>query len=203
MAAVWRYEVELERGRPRLPSALLMALAWTTRPEAPAYLLYFLLRRPDRRWLGLLAALVVPYELFGCAYYGHLFPATHAAKVGGSGFKVLGAFFTARLPDLLFVRFFVDQGWGFRLIVLAGGVGAAPTIKARTAVKPSCLRMKLPSIVRSPGICRMTPMSDGGSLASMPCLNLVYRRGTEKKIVGSIFFRSLTKVSVDSEKLTL
>jgi len=73
VAAVLRYEGELGAGRARPWSAALYGLAWLTRPEAPAYLAYFALRRrPRAAWWGLLAGLVVPYELFGlvceCGY---------------------------------------------------------------------------------------------------------------------------------------
>jgi hypothetical protein len=115
VAAVLRFERELEAGRPRAASAVLFALAWLTRPEAPAYLAYFLLRRCDRRWLGLLALWVVPYELFGLFYYGQLFPTTHAAKVGG-GLQL-------ELDGL--IEFARGGGRAFPLLLAVGGAGCA------------------------------------------------------------------------------
>lgn len=115
VAAVWSFERELAAGRPRAASAALFALAWSTRPEAPAYLAYFLLRRLDLRWIAWLALWVVPYELFGLTYYGQLFPTTHAAKVGG-GLQL-------ELDGLLeFVR---GGGWALPVLLVSGGLGCA------------------------------------------------------------------------------
>lgn len=108
----------------RTVSALVFALAWLTRPEAPAYLLYFVWRgltSSDRRrflwWLGTFAVIVVPYEIWGLAYYGHLFPATHAAKVGwGDG---LSGFLSQ--PSLY--RFLTHQGWAWPALLAVATFG--------------------------------------------------------------------------------
>lgn len=119
-----RYEMEMESNR-RLPwSAVLFALAWMTRPEAPLFGLYFLARRavarrrPDRKdlwWIVSLAALVVPYEIWAYTYYGSFLPQAHAAKIGAWNWDHM-RFLT---------RYFVAQGWGFTglfLLALAGTI---------------------------------------------------------------------------------
>jgi len=122
-----RYEIELgERGA--LPvSACLFALLWLTRPEAPVYGLFFLVRRWgyaerlgrfDLVWLAALAAVVIPYEVWGLAYYGALFPNTHAAKIreGVPGFE-------RGLDQLQLISFFARQGWAFPALCAAGLLG--------------------------------------------------------------------------------
>ena len=123
LLTVWRFEVELTRPAARPLSALLLVLLWASRPEAPAYLLYFLVRRslalstlrPSRRDLhwALLAGLpIAAYEVWGLVTYGGLFPATHAAKVGG-GPPLLQALAAGRGERFLLYRFLFHQGWGF------------------------------------------------------------------------------------------
>jgi hypothetical protein len=134
-----RYEIELEKSVPvslaeaasragRLPiSACLFALLWLTRPEAPAYGLYFVLRRwrhgerPGRRDLVLLAtlaAVVLPYEVWGLAYYGALFPNTHTAKIG-EGLPGL----ERGLDQLQLFKFVAHQGWAFPALCAVGLLG--------------------------------------------------------------------------------
>ncbi len=114
VAAVLCFEVELGRERARPFSALLFALAWMTRPEAPAYLAYFLVRRrPGLLWWVVLAALVLPYEVFGLVYYDHLLPATQAAKVGGGW-----PFTLAGLTE-----FATGQGWAVPALIAAAVAG--------------------------------------------------------------------------------
>lgn len=122
-----RYEIELGK-RGSLPvSACLFALLWLTRPEAPLYGLYFLVRRrgraerlgrPDLVWLAALAAVVVPYEVWGLAYYGSLFPNTHAAKIG----EGLPAF-ERGLDQFQLFPFVASQGWAFPALCSLGLLG--------------------------------------------------------------------------------
>ena len=124
VAMFLRYEIEIQSARKRPLSAVFFALAWMTRPEAPVFALYFLVRRAmihrrldrtDLGWLGTLAAIVIPYEIWGYLYYGSLFPQTHAAKIGAWSWSHF-----AHLKRYLF-----DQGWGFTGLVVLGVVGLA------------------------------------------------------------------------------
>jgi hypothetical protein len=133
LASCLRFEVERD-GTRRLPfSALLFAAMWMTRPEAPAYALYFLVRRlasrrseplggRDLAWVATVLALVVPYEVWGVVYYGHLLPNTHVAKVesGDASFfgRLLGEPETSQL-----YRFVVDQGPALPALLALGVVG--------------------------------------------------------------------------------
>lgn len=129
-----RFEIELERGRAFPLSAVLFGLAWMTRPETPVYGLYFLWRRfealarhPWRRgdgvWLIAVAAIVVPYELWGLVYYGSLLPNTHTAKLGGSRLHLLNALANGSLGQSLLAKFVADQGLGFSALLGAGTIG--------------------------------------------------------------------------------
>ncbi len=130
VGAVGRFE--LERREPgRLPgSALLFGLAWLTRPEAPTYALYFAARRflprgrprlgrADLGWLAVLAALVVPFELFGLVYYGELLPQTHGAKLGREGHGLLAS----DPSGSLVFRFALGQGGAFAGLLALGALG--------------------------------------------------------------------------------
>jgi hypothetical protein len=128
-----RFEVELERAERRPWSAALFALAWLTRPEAPAYALYFAARRWSARkqaawgrrdglWLLACGAIVATYETWGLLTYGRLLPSSHAAKVG----SVAGWF--ERWADQgfgssLVATFFTNQGWALPALFAAGAVG--------------------------------------------------------------------------------
>lgn len=120
-----RHEFELEESRPFPWSAVLFGLAWISRPEAPIYSLYFIVRRlqvagfkaPRRRdidWLAILAVIVIPFEVWGFYYYGGLFPHTHAAKIGGAGIAW-------RQP--LMWGFAMHQGVGFMALLVASAAG--------------------------------------------------------------------------------
>lgn len=118
-----RFDTEQRLPGSRPWSALLLGFAWMTRPETPIYLLYFAVRRLasrrgfDRRdvaWLGLLAALVVPYELFGYLYFGDWLPHTYTAKAGGGEW----------IPrPVILRRFLFQQGVGFGVLLAGGLVG--------------------------------------------------------------------------------
>ena len=131
-----RYEVE-RRAPVALPwSALLFGLAWMTRPEAPVYGLYFLARRwaprdraplerRDAIWVATLLALVVPYEVWGLAYYGGLFPNTHAAKIGRDAPILSRALSSAQL-----VQFVTRQGWALPGLLALGLLGSLRRVRA-------------------------------------------------------------------------
>lgn len=132
IASLLRFDLELES--PRLPwSAVLFALAWMTRPEAPIYVLAFVaarfargsrsLRR-DLIWVAAFALLVIPYELFGLAYYGSLFPTTHAAKVGDEGIRLFRAISAGRFGNTLVGEFTLQHGIGGALLLVPGLFGA-------------------------------------------------------------------------------
>jgi hypothetical protein len=123
-AMVLRFEIEVGSTRKVPWSAVLFALAWMTRPEAPIFALYFLVRRltvprpPDRKdlwWIVAFAALVVPYEVWGYTYYGGLLPQAHAVKVGNT-------WGWSRLTAL--DRYLTAQGWGFAGLLALGLAGA-------------------------------------------------------------------------------
>lgn len=129
--ACWRFELELACECARPVSAVLFGLAWMTRPEAPAYLAYFVLRRlcvrraferRDGVWLAVCAALVVPYEVFGLVYYGRLLPATQAAKPGAG--RAWSALVAGRVENAILFKFVREQGLGFLVLCLTGLAGA-------------------------------------------------------------------------------
>ena len=131
---VWRFEVEQQRSSARPISSALFVLVWISRPEAPAYALYVLVRRAlalrttplgrrDALWVGLAALPIGAYELAGLLYYGGLLPATHAAKVGG-GPRLLDALLQGRGERFLLHRFLFHQGWGFASLWVSGAVCA-------------------------------------------------------------------------------
>ena len=142
---VWRFELEQQRPSARPLSAALFVLVWLSRPEAPAYALYVLVRRAlslgsnplgrrDARWLGLAAIPIGAYEIAGLVYYGGLLPATHAAKVGG-GPRLLEALAEGRGERFLLYRFLFHQGWGFAsLWVAAAGCVALGRRRVPAAV---------------------------------------------------------------------
>jgi hypothetical protein len=122
-----RHEIELGKRGSWPVSASLFALLWMTRPEAPLYGLYFLARRWGRAerlgrselvWLATLAAMVVPYEVWGLAYYGALFPNTHAAKIG-EGLPGL----ERGLAEFQLFLFVARQGWAFPALCALGLLG--------------------------------------------------------------------------------
>lgn len=132
VTACWGFEREQRRPRPVPWSALVFGLAWLVRPDAPVFLLYFGLRRlsvlrqrpwsrADVWWLLLLAAIVVPYEVWGWSYYGRLLPMTHAAKAGA------GEGWWARLAGVadqrILGRFVARQGWGLPALLALGAAG--------------------------------------------------------------------------------
>ena len=130
--AVWRFEVE--QGRTEAHPPVLPVLVWASRPEAPAYLLYFALRRGvrlaapplgprDLRWALLAGLPIGAYEVGGLVVYGGLLPATHAAKVGG-GPPLVEALTAGRGERFLLHRFLFHQGWGFAAMWLAGALCA-------------------------------------------------------------------------------
>ena len=132
--AVWRFEVEQARAEARPLSALLLVLVWASRPEAPAYLLYFLIRRGvrlsaaplgprDLSWALLAGLPIGAYEVWGLVAYGGLFPATHAAKVGG-GPPLVEALAAGRGERFLLYRFLFHQGWGFAAMWVVGALCA-------------------------------------------------------------------------------
>jgi len=128
VASCLSFERELERSAGPRWSALLFGLAWLTRPEAPAYLLYFVARRLAQRprrcgrrdvlWCVVLGAIVLPYEVWGLWYYGALFPHTHAVKAGGE-LKL----FSAALERAILFKYFAQQGIGFAVLSTAGLIG--------------------------------------------------------------------------------
>ena len=128
ITSVWRHEVELERPAAGPLSAILFALAWLTRPEAPAFLLYFVGRRllardgppPGRRDAIRFAVFAVPvatYEIWGWLTYGALFPNTWVAKTVG------GSQLLEWVQQPLLARFVTGQGWGWMLLLAGGAVG--------------------------------------------------------------------------------
>ncbi|MCH7814655.1 MAG: hypothetical protein IID40_11615 [Planctomycetes bacterium] len=141
VAMCLRFEVEQDRTKARPWSALLFGLAWMTRPEAPIYGLYFLVRRlsvlrrrrlcpADLWWLVGWAVVVVPYEAWGLWYYGHLLPNTYAAKIGGVGSDGLAGLGRKLLHQPLLVDFATAQGWGFAGLLLLGAVGCFRRIRS-------------------------------------------------------------------------
>ncbi len=127
----WRFEVEQQRPAARPWSAVLFLLVWMSRPEAPAYALYLVVRRGlslgatplgrrDALWVALAALPIAAYEVAGWLHYGGLVPATHAAKVGG-GPRLLEALLDGRGERFLLYRFFFHQGWGFASLWIAAG----------------------------------------------------------------------------------
>ena len=132
---VWRFEVEMDAPERRPLSSLLLVLVWISRPEAPAYALYLVVRRwramgalplgrRDAVWLAAAGVPLLAYEVAGLLFYGGLFPATHAAKVGG-GPPLLEALAAGRLERFLLVRFLFHQGPMFAALWIAGVVAAA------------------------------------------------------------------------------
>jgi len=133
IAMCLRYEVERGRAQAWPVSALLFGLAWMTRPEAPVYGLYFVVRRltgrerrplgrGDLNWLLAAACLVAPYEIFGLWYYGALLPNTYGAKLGGA--VALGDKLRALAEQPLLVAFVAKQGFGFACLLALGLAGA-------------------------------------------------------------------------------
>jgi hypothetical protein len=134
LAMCLRFEVELAGEDPFPWSAVLFALAWMTRPEVPIYALYFVARRwieRDRRpwgradvhWLVAAGAVIIPYEAWGLWYYGKLFPATHNAKIGDSGWSTLARQFQQFLAQSELNRFLFRQGWGFPAMLSLAAAG--------------------------------------------------------------------------------
>ncbi|MCP4251524.1 MAG: DUF2029 domain-containing protein [bacterium] len=141
VAMCLRFEVEQERAKPWPWSALLFGLAWLTRPEAPIYGLYFVVRRlsvlrkrplraADLRWLIGWAVVVVPFEVWGLWYYGELLPNTYAAKIGGLGSDGLAGLGRKLTHQPLLVDFVTAQGWGFVGLLLLGAVGCVRRIRS-------------------------------------------------------------------------
>lgn len=129
-----RFERELARPDALPLSSLLFALAWLTRPEAPVYLLYFVVRRwsarsalplgrRDLAWLALTALVLVPYEVWGLWYYGTLLPNTHAAKLGTGAPKFWRSIERGGLADSMILRFALEQGWAFAGLLTLGAAG--------------------------------------------------------------------------------
>jgi len=119
----WRFEVERGDAQARPLSAGLFLLVWMSRPEAPAYALYVVVRRAmalrseplgrrDLTWVGAAMLGVGAFEVVGWWTYGGLLPATHAAKVGG-GPPLLEALAAGRGARFLLYRFLFHQGWAF------------------------------------------------------------------------------------------
>ncbi len=136
---VLRMEVELKAradGHLLRPlSALLFALCWMSRPEAPAYGLYILVRRffakdraglgrADLKWFLVAGSLIGGYELFGYLYFGGLLPATHGAKLGGGS-----SFFGGNFARFLGTRFLFGQGPFFTALWLVGFVGMLSALR--------------------------------------------------------------------------
>jgi hypothetical protein len=133
---VLRFEKELS-ARARDPeaallplSAVLFFLCWASRPEAPAYGLYIVVRRflakdrpafgrADLNWFLVAAVPIAAYEVFGLAYFGGLLPATHTAKLGGGS-----SFFGGNFEKFLGTRFLFGQGPLFAGLWIAGAIGA-------------------------------------------------------------------------------
>ncbi len=148
LLTVWRFEAELTRPEARPLSALLLVLLWASRPEAPAYLLYFVVRRGlalpnlrvsrrDLHWALLAALPIAAYEVWGLVTYGGLFPATHAAKVGG-GPPLLQALAAGRGERFLLYRFLFHQGWGFAALWV-GAAACAVIGRRRVPVAAWCV----------------------------------------------------------------
>ena len=145
IASCLQFERERD-GHQRLPlSGLLFAAAWMTRPEAPAYALYFVVRRlcalrtepfgrRDLIWVLSIAAVVVPYEAWGLLYYGHLFPNTHVAKVESNDASLLAKFIN-QLPRFQLYNFVVHQGWAWMGLLGLGLAGCARRIRS---LPPAC-----------------------------------------------------------------
>ena len=134
VAMCLRFEVELDRKRPLPWSAVLFALACMTRPEAPVYGLYFLVRRVsawrrvrarrgDLLWVVVLGALLIPYEAWGLWYYGKLLPNTYAAKIGLPNADAVAQMWTKLFRQRLLVDFVTRQGWGFVALLSFGALG--------------------------------------------------------------------------------
>lgn len=131
---VWRFEYEQSNPLARPLSAGLFVLVWISRPEAPAYGLYVVVRRAlgrraaplgprDVAWLVAAGLPIVAYEALGWLAYGGLFPATHAAKVGG-GPALFDALIAGRGQRFLLYRFLFHQGWGFAALWVASAACA-------------------------------------------------------------------------------
>lgn len=134
VGTAWAFERELRRSQPFLLTCAFFALAWLTRPEAPIYAVYLVVRRAlslrerrlDRRdaaAAAFLAAALGAYEVWGLAYFGRLLPNTHLAKVGA---LEVGEY-TSKLENLLrqplLRSFFGEQGWGWALLAVIGLLG--------------------------------------------------------------------------------
>ncbi len=111
-------------------SAVLFFLCWASRPEAPAYGLYIVVRRflakdrpalgrADLMWFLVAAVPIAAYEVFGLAYFGGLLPATHTAKLGGGS-----SFFGGNFEKFLGTRFLFGQGPLFAGLWVTGIIGA-------------------------------------------------------------------------------
>jgi hypothetical protein len=136
---VLRMESELKAraagGSPLPLSALLFFLCWASRPEAPAYGLYIVVRRflagerpplgrADFVWLLVAGVPIAAYEVFGLAYFGGLLPATHTAKLGGGS-----SFFGGKFARFLGTRFLFGQGPLFSALWIAGALGVAAGLR--------------------------------------------------------------------------
>ncbi|WP_145198213.1 hypothetical protein [Planctomycetes bacterium Poly30] len=139
-----RMEHELRaraRGGSALPvSAALFFLCWASRPEAPAYGLYIVVRRflagerpplgrADLVWVLVAGLPIAAYEVFGLAYFGGLLPATHTAKLGGGS-----SFFGGKFARFLGTRFLFGQGPLFAALWIAGFVGVVTGLRRIPAV---------------------------------------------------------------------
>lgn len=153
VATFLRFEMELDdaskhgarsRGGPPL-SALLFGLAWLTRPEAPAYAAALAVRRiaslrsvpPCRRdllFLAVAAAIVVPYEIFGAAYFGRLLPQTYTVKLGDAS-----GIWTRLLDQPMLESFVLGHGVGVTILLAAALVTAVGAVIAVRRLPPMTL----------------------------------------------------------------
>ncbi len=134
LASVWRYEREIREDRLPL-SALLFGLLWMTRPEAPLYLLYVVVRRlcarkrwtrRDGLWVGLLVLTVVPYEIGGYLYFGQWLPQPFHAKQYTQSLR-------AFLQQPLVSAFFLGN-FSFTVLVAMAIAGHARSRRISTAL---------------------------------------------------------------------